>query len=171
MQDSVAPAPHYDERPPGRARPAAARARCVAAPVSLPEECPGVEHEPLRPIPFKRTTEHDLVTNERTYTLTSDGGDFEDHSHAYIEAIDITLGYSITKRHRIRPSDPLSARTEIVQWVELERQGWKVRIDCETCTRAARDHLHFTGRVVARQNDELVFERDWDEMISREGTG
>lgn len=136
-------------------------------PFPEPEECPGVEHEPLRPIPFKRSTERDLVTNELTYTLTSDGGEFGDHSHAYIEAIDMTLGYSITKRHRIRPTDPLSACTEISQWVELAREGWRIRIDCQTCTRARRDHLHFTATLRARQNDEVVFEREWDESIPR----
>lgn len=133
-----------------------------------PEECPGVEHEPLRPVPFKRVTEHDLVTNERVYTLTSDGGEFGDHSHAYIEAIDMTLGYSMTKRHRIRPTDPLSACTEFVQWIELEREGWKVRIDCATCTKAAPEHFRFTATVSATQNGELVFERQWDEAISRQ---
>lgn len=133
-----------------------------------PEECPGVEHEPLRPIPFKRSTEHDLVTNELIYTLTSDGGEFGDHSHAYIEAIDMTLGYSMMKRHRIRPTDPLSACTEFEQWVELARDGWKVRIESETRTRAQREHFHFTARLRAVQNGETVFERDWDELIVRQ---
>lgn len=133
-----------------------------------PEECPGVEHEPLRPIPFKRSTEHDLVTNELIYTLTSDGGEFGDHSHAYIEAIDMTLGYSIEKRHRIRPTDPLSACTEFSQWVELARDGWKVRIETETSTRARRDHFHFTARLRAVHDGDTVTERTWDERIPRQ---
>lgn len=133
------------------------------------EEAPGIEHEPLRALPFRRTVERDLVTDEFIYRLCSDGGEFGDHSRARLEALDLTLGYSMSKTHRIRTDDPLSACTEVEQWVELERGEWRVRIECETRLKAEAEHLHFVGELRAKEGEAVAFQRTWDCRIPRDG--
>ena len=132
-----------------------------------PEEAPGIQHAPLRPLPFHRSVARDLVTNEVTYTLRSDGGEFDDHSLARLDEIDLTLGYSLVRRHRIRVNDPLSARTTIDQQVEMRRAGWEVRIETATALAAERAHLRFTGALRAHEDGRQVFQREWDERIPR----
>ena len=132
-----------------------------------PEEAPAIQHAPLRPLPFRRSVERDLVTNEVTYLLRSDGGEFDDHSLARLDEIDLTLGYSILKKHRIRVDNPLTAQTTIDQHVELRRAGWEVRVENATALQAERDHLRFTATLRAHEDGKQVFERKWDERIPR----
>ena len=66
----------------------------------------------LRELPLRRTIELDLATNETVYTFQS--GEFG-AALARIEPIEMDLGYTFLKRHRISEYDPLSAQTEIVQ--------------------------------------------------------
>ncbi len=131
------------------------------------EEAPGLEHEPLRALPFQRTVERDLVTNEVVYTLKSDGGEFGDHSHARLDEIDLTLGYAIAKKYRIHATDPLRAQTEVVQRIEFERGDWRVRIESSTSLKAEREHFHFKAELRAFESGDQVFIKAWDERIPR----
>ena len=131
------------------------------------EEAPAIQHQPIRPQPFRRFVERDLVTNEVTYTLKSDGGEFGDHSLARLDDIDLSLGYSIVKKHRIRVDRPLTAATTIDQRVDLRRKGWEVRIESETSLLAERDHLKFTATLRAFEGRETVFRQEWDRRIPR----
>lgn len=133
------------------------------------EEAPGIEHQPLRALPFRRTVERDLVTGETIYRLRSDGGEFGDHSLARLEPLGLTLGYSYAKTHRIRIDDPKAARTDVNQWIELSRQPWHVRVECDASLRAEAEHLHFVGEVRAYEGAMVVFRRDWDVHIERDG--
>jgi hypothetical protein len=132
-----------------------------------PEVAPGSKHKPLRPLPFRRTVERDLATDEVVYTLSSDGGEFDGHSLARLDEIDMELGYRIVKRHRIGESGPLSAKTEIQQKVELRRGEWSV--DVETTVRfvAEEKHLHTKTEIVAREGGRTVSQREWDERVPR----
>jgi putative CocE/NonD family hydrolase len=132
-----------------------------------PEVAPGPRHKPLRPLPFKRAVEYDLATNELIYTLSSDGGELGGHSLARLEEIGMDLGYTLTKRHRISETDPLSARTALIQRVRLRRDDWSVRIDSEVRLRAAADHLHFFAQLQACENDVPVKTRVWEITIPR----
>ncbi len=132
-----------------------------------PEVAPGSKHQPLRPIPFRRTVERDLATDEVVYTLSGDGGEFDGHSLARLEEIDMELGYRIVKRHRIGESEPLTATTEVRQRVELRRGEWRVSVETTVRFAAEREHLHATTGIVAHEGGELVFEREWDERIPR----
>ncbi|MEM9692700.1 MAG: CocE/NonD family hydrolase [Myxococcota bacterium] len=134
-----------------------------------PEEAPGIQHQPIRALPFRRTVERDLTTDTFTYTLTSDGGEFGDHSLARLEPLDLTLGYAFSKTHRIRPHDPLTAETAVHQWVELSRQRWNCRVECETSLAADEDHFRFRARLRATEGMAPFVERHWDEEIPRRG--
>jgi len=138
-------------------------------PFSQPEEAPGIGHNPLRALPFRRSFERDLVTNEFIYTLRSDGGEFGDHSLARLEELDLTLGYAFTRRHRIGAHDPLTARTEVSQWIELSRGSWHTRIECETSLASTHDAFQFVGEVRAYEGPEVVFRRRWNDELPRRG--
>lgn len=136
-------------------------------PLPDPEEAPGIEHQPLLPVPFRRSVERDLVTDTVTYRLDSDGGEFGNHAFARLEPIDLTLGYGLAKRHAIQVGDPLSARTEVDQWVELRREGWEIRVEVATQLQAEEQHLHFTATLRATEGGAVVYEQAWDERIPR----
>jgi hypothetical protein len=132
-----------------------------------PEVAPGPRHKPLRALPFRRSVELDLATNELVYTLTSDGGEFGGHSLARLEEIDMDLGYTLTKLHRIAENDPLSAKTELIQRVQLRRDGWSVRVESHVWLRAGADHLAFAADLTAWENDAVVKTRQWRADIPR----
>ena len=132
-----------------------------------PQEAPGIQHQPLRALPFRRTVERDLVTNEVVYRLRSDGGEFGDHSLARLEELDLTLGYSFAKTHCITAEDPLSAKTSVQQWIELSRGDWHVRIECETELACGPHDFIFKGQLRGLEGASTAFERTWNETIPR----
>lgn len=132
-----------------------------------PEMAPGASHKPLRPLPFQRTVELDLATNETVYTLSSDGGEFGGHSLAHLEDIAMDLGYNFTKRHRISETDPLTAKTEIVQRVRMRREDWTIRVESRVRLAAAADAFHFSAELDAYENDEPVANRVWNVAVPR----
>ncbi len=136
-------------------------------PFEPPEVAPGSRHKPLRPLPFKRAVERDLASEEVVYTLSSDGGEFGGHSLARLDEIDMELGYTLTKRHRIGETDPLSAKTELIQQVRMRRNGWAVRIDSRVRLAAGRDTLAFRAELDAFEGDEPVESRVWEVEVPR----
>ncbi len=137
-----------------------------------PEVAPGSRHAPLKPLPFKRTVQRDLTTDEVIYTLSSDGGEFGGHSLARLDEIDLELGYKLSKCHRIRETDPLSAKTELAQEVRLRRGDWSLRIASLVRLSAAADGrtLNFEARLDTWEGDGAeapVRSRTWDLVIPR----
>lgn len=131
-----------------------------------PEVAPGPAHKPLRPLPFKRTMELDLASNEMVYTLHSDGGEFDGHALAHLPDIETDLGYTFTKRHRIADDDPQSAKTEICQTVRLRRADWDIRVESHVQVQAAGDHLDLKATINAYEDNKLIT-RQWDVAIPR----
>jgi uncharacterized protein len=72
--------------------------------------------------------------------------------------------------YRIRDDDPLSARVE-TRWTDgLGRDGWSVRTETTTIMTGDPTHFRIEASLTAREGDEVVFERSWDESIPRLGT-
>jgi uncharacterized protein len=132
-----------------------------------PEVAPGSKHKPLRPLPFQRTMELDLASNEMVYTLSSDAGEFGGHALARLEEIEMDLGYTLMKQHRIADTDPLSAKTEITQKIRMRRENWAVRIESRVRVSAALEHLQFDAELTAYENEEKVASRSWQTTIPR----
>jgi predicted acyl esterase len=133
-----------------------------------PERGPTREPRRLRAAPFRRTIERDLAANDTVYTLISDAADLGGAALARVEAIDLDVGHTITRRYRIGESDPLSARAEIDQRTDLRRGDWCVRVETRTCLEATRTHFHFEADLEAFENDERIFHKHWDERIPRD---
>jgi hypothetical protein len=128
----------------------------VAAPSSL--------HKTLRRLPMRRTVEIDLVTNETVHTVHM--GEFG-AALTRIEPIDMDLGLTFLKRHRIAETDPLSAQTEIVQKTTMRRTGWAVRVECRSHLTATAESFQFGADLEAFEGDQLFARRTWRLAIPR----
>ena len=133
-----------------------------------PEAADGPAQKLMRPLPLRRTVELDLPTGELVYTLASDGGEFDGHALARLEDIEMDLGYSFVKRHRIADGDPLSAKTEVVQSAQMRRENWSVRVESNAQLVAQADAMHFTAELRASENNETVKTRTWNVRVPRQ---
>lgn len=122
----------------------------------------------LAPPHFVRSIERDLVSNAVVYQLISEGGDLGTASILRIEEIDLELGHSVKRRFQIDEQDPLSALTEITERMMLRRRDWIVEIRARTELSATRDQFILRAWLSAREGDEEVFTREWDERIDRD---
>ena len=134
-------------------------------PFEPPSAAQTTRHKTLRELPLKRTIEIDLATNETVYTFQS--GEFG-AALARIEAIEMDLGYTFLKRHRISEYDPLSAQTEIVQRMTMRRKDWSVRIESRARLSATRDSFQFGAELEAFEDDEPFGQRSWQLTIPRQ---
>ncbi|MGH6898649.1 MAG: CocE/NonD family hydrolase [Geminicoccaceae bacterium] len=134
-------------------------------PFEPPVAAAGPRRKTLRELPLKRTIEIDLATNETVYTFQS--GEFG-AAPARIEAIEMDLGYTFLKRHRISEYDPLSAQTEIVQRTTMRRKDWAVRIESRTRLIATREAFQFSADLEAFEGDEPFGQRRWQLTIPRQ---
>ncbi len=137
-------------------------------PFEKPEWGPVREHVKLIHAPFRRRVERDLTTNELIYTLESDGGELGGAALAHIEAIGLDIGHHMRKRFCIGETDPLSARSELVQQTILRRGEWSIRVESSTQLSATATAFRIVARLTAFEGDERVFERSWDEEIPRD---
>jgi uncharacterized protein len=134
-------------------------------PFAAPLAAAGPRRKTLRELPLKRTIEIDLATNETVYTFQS--GEFG-AALARIEAIEMDLGSTFLKRHRISEYDPLSAQTEIVQRMIMRRRAWSVRIESRVRLAATRDTFQFSADLEAFEDDEPFAQRSWQLAIPRQ---
>ena len=134
-------------------------------PFEPPAAAAGPRRQTLRELPLKRTIEIDLATNETVYTFQS--GEFG-AALARIDAIEMDLGATFLKRHRISEYDPLSAQTEIVQRTIMRRKDWSVRVESRVRLSATRDTFQFSADLEAFEDDEPFGQRTWQLAIPRQ---
>ncbi|MBU2484338.1 MAG: peptidase S15, partial [Alphaproteobacteria bacterium] len=118
-------------------------------------------HENLRPSASTRTTETDPETGLVTTTIFNDAGENRDLDHGLIS------GSTTRERWSIHPDDPLSA-TAHIRWEQTGgRDSWWTKTVAEMEMRCDRDWFHVTGKLVATENDAVMFDKEWDERIAR----
>jgi len=105
----------------------------------------------------------DPVTGRTEITVLRDGGAFA------FPAIGRRYGVRGEDLMSITPGDPLSAWTEAWREVELGGEDWSVTIKARTRLSASRVAFTLTGRLEAYDGEAMIFERDWDETIPRNG--
>lgn len=109
------------------------------------------------PIGHWHGTDHKLV-----YDVLSDGGRvrFED---------ELELDQTAKDQWQIKIDDPLSAVASCEREIELIRNSWHIRIHAQSEMRCDAEQFYLTNRVVAHEGGEVVFRRDWESTIPREG--
>ena len=126
-----------------------------------PVGAPPWRHENLRPSVSTRTTETDPETGLVTTVIFNDAGENRDLEHGLIS------GSTTCERWTIHPGDPLSA-TAHIRWEQTGgRDTWFTDTVAEMEMRCDLDWFYITGKLVATENDAVMFEKEWDEKIAR----
>ena len=155
---------------------------CAGSQIDLPVRSPRADdaaiafeppaHGPLTPRELvaageiKRSFFLDLIKDEATYITSGEGGVFGEGIIRFPE-IDTTIAHSLARKLAIRGNDPLSARFELTQSIDLGRDGWQIRIETETAMTSTATDYRLTGTVRTWANGEAFMTRTWDETIAR----
>lgn len=130
-----------------------------------PDAAPGATVNRLRKHDFLRALQVDLTTNETRYQL--EGADFDDASVVRLSEIQLDVGYTLSKRFRIREDDPLSAAQTIEQRATLRRDDWRVGVELTMAMQADADHFVIEGDLVAKEGQEHFAQRHFRSVIPR----
>ena len=127
-----------------------------------PEGAPAWRCEELRPASYERITRQDTETGFAHTIINADSGENRDLEHGLIS------GSWCKEQFSIHPDDPLSARCA-AQWEQTGgREGamWRTHVDAEMWS----DKMHFHSRATLQTflNDELFFERTYEDSIGRD---
>lgn len=118
-------------------------------------------HENLRPSASTRSTKTDPETGLVSTSIFNDAGKNRDLEHGLIS------GSTTHERWSIHPDDPLSA-TAHIRWEQSGgRDSWWTSTLAEMEMRCDRDWFYVTGKLVATENDTVMFDKEWDERIAR----
>ena len=117
--------------------------------------------ETLREASNSRRVERDQTTGTVTLSILDDFGEARDLEHGLVH------GETARETWTIHPGDPLSARGE-THWTQTyRRDDWSVRTETFTAMTSMSDTLRLTGRIVAYEQEAVVFERVFEEIIPR----
>ena len=132
---------------------------CTFPPADVPDALPVTRHAPAR---AARRMTRDLLTGTVTLVV-------EDHSGAVTFAHGLTAASGMVEHWTIHPDDPLSATVDITWSQALSRDdmGWRIETEAVVRMTATADALRMTARLIARDGEQQVFRRDWDETVPR----
>jgi len=126
-----------------------------------PEAAPAWQAETLRTASSTRDTYSDPDSGLLTTTIINDFGEFRDSDHGLV------AGSATRELWSIHPDDPLSARVQI-HWEQTGGRGdWQWTTNVEMQMRADQHHFHVMGKLMAFENGELIFERNYKDTIER----
>jgi putative CocE/NonD family hydrolase len=115
---------------------------------------------------IKRSFSLDLISDSATYITSGEGGVFGEGVIRFPE-IDTTVAHSLARKLTIQGRDPLSARFELTQSIDLRRDGWQIRIETETSMTSTATDYRLTGTVRTFENGEPFMTRTFDETVPR----
>lgn len=117
----------------------------------------------LRAADNQRHVTQDMKTGRVTLDILDDFGRVKDQDHGLI--IDSVARESWS----IHPNDPLSARGE-THWSEIRERGdWKTRTESYAVMTSDATSFHINAKLFAYEGETLVFEKEIDEQIPRNG--
>ena len=128
-----------------------------------PEGASPWQVETLRPATSNREVRRDADGGVVTVAVTEDFGELRDLDHGLVN------GSSMSERWSIHPDDPLSARAEIEWEQTLSRGDWSVRTIATHGMRSTAAEFHIAATLRAYEGTTLVFEREWERRLPRDG--
>ena len=127
-----------------------------------PESAEPLRETVLRQGSYRRHTSIDHTTGDTILERASDGG-LVRHEHTGIE-----LAISSVDRYGIRPNDPTSAWASADWSKSFSRGDWNATVETRTRVQALRDVFRVTAYLLARDGDQVVMEREWQEDVPRD---
>lgn len=115
-----------------------------------------VEGNPTR----TRDLQHDYLENSWTITEYSDTGMVRLADGIGFQQIEHDV-------YTIASDDPLSAKVTCERIINIERDGWTVRVEAISAMTGSGDSFRVVSRVELYDEDELVGEHRWDKTIQR----
>jgi len=94
--------------------------------------------------------------------ITNDFGEHRDLDHGLLS------GSQTQERWSIHPDDPLSAKADISWQQTGGRDKWHWTTEVITTMHSDADMFYLHARLVAWENDDIVFERCYEDTIARE---
>ncbi len=119
-------------------------------------------HRVLRAGRKARRVERDLIAGTHALVVEDDGGDVENLTHGLV------TGETMSERWAVHPCDPLSATATHTWEQRLSRGDWRVRTHVTATQTCTATHLRIIAKVRAWEGESLVFERVFDDRVSRE---
>ena len=126
-----------------------------------PRAFPSLAAEVLRGT-ASRTERETLPDGTRVLRTFDDFGESRDPHHGLV------TGSWVDQLFSIHPDDPLSARVETRWSFSFGRGDWHTRIDSENAMSSTLEAFHLSRRVRAYEGEALVFDRTWEEEVSRD---
>jgi len=136
----------------------------VRAGVDVYEQAEPIEENPLpeyrkhQPELSRRWVERNFQTGESHYRVIDDTGEIE------------VPGHGMRSRHRhderwtIAADDPLSYRASSSYTCWMQRGDWSIRTESESGFRCDADNFFIRATVRAYEGEDLVHEREWEEI-------
>lgn len=112
--------------------------------------------------PFqRRTITEDRPSGRRIQTAITDTGLVRDPDHG------VVYGTRDENRYSIEPTDPLTAIAESTRTQRIIRDGVELKAVTRSRLSGTKEAFQSSGRIAAYIDDQLVFEKDFDEEIKR----
>lgn len=150
----------------------------LTLPIFRGKDCIGpsmdAKSAPLTPITIlspgivERSIKYDLVSDTWTSITDGVGGVFGEGIYRFDE-IDTTVEHNLKRELVLCNKNPLSATYTITQKMKNGRDGWLTDADIVVTQTADKEYFYLKGYMKVKINEELVFERAYDEKIKRNG--
>jgi hypothetical protein len=117
--------------------------------------------ETLRAAATAKSLSHDLIDGATEYRIEDDAG-----RHRHVDS-GMEVDDRLVERYTIRDGEPLSLKVHIKRAIELQREGWRVRVETDSEMTADATHFHVSNNLTAFEGDKRVFARLWEKAIPR----
>lgn len=115
----------------------------------------------IRPPSYSKKVITDQTNEAVTLEIFDDYGIVEDDHHK------LRVGTIVREKFSIHPDDPLCASGE-VHWTQtLKRNKWNIRTEIYNSLTSDKQNFYMLAKVKAYEDEKLIFEKDFDEKISR----
>ncbi|EHH14063.1 hydrolase CocE/NonD family protein [Mesorhizobium amorphae CCNWGS0123] len=116
----------------------------------------------LKPGSIERYIRTDLVSNQVSLTVKTDGG------LVRLDPIGTVVGHEKHMIYSIAGNDPSTVRTEVYERFDRGRGAWQTAVQARTVLTATKSHYHLHVDFDAFENGERIFCKSWSEKIPRD---
>ena len=117
----------------------------------------------LRPYDSQRVVHHDYKSGKVCLETTDDFG------RQHFDSCDTEIDLRMKQLQTIHPENPLSAESELFYELDMGREGWWTGLTAHYHMRCDYNFFYITAHWQALEDDQVVFEKQFEETIKRTG--